>query len=254
MTLEVILAGFIVGIMIGISGMGGGSLITPMMIFVLNVPPLTAVGTDLLLGAITKTVGATQHYRLGNVDLKVIKTLLTGSIPGAISGLLFLRILPHINFYSVDKLIKQLLGVILLLVAVGLLYPSIWEHIEKLKNSKSESTQKRIVQIFSYVVGFFVAITSIGSGSLFVPFLLTFYPTSITQVVGTDVFHGAILSLVASSGHIVNGDINFLLLTNLMIGSLPGVVLGAKLNNLLPKRLIQLLLAFMLTVSGLKLL
>lgn len=254
MNLEIALAGLVAGIMIGISGMGGGSLITPMMIFVLQIPPLIAVGTDLLLGAITKSVGAFQHYRLGNVDLKVTKTLLSGSIPGAISGLILLRILPSVNFYSVDKLIKQLLGVILILVAIGLLYPKIWQKIEKLKNSKSEATQKRIVQIFSYFVGFFVSLTSVGSGSLFVPFLLAFYPISITQVVGIDVFHGAILSWAASLGHIVNGDINLTLLVNLLIGSLPGVMVGSKLSNLFPKRFVQLILALMLTISGLKLL
>lgn len=252
MSWEITLAGFIVGIMVGLSGMGGGSLITPMMVFVFHIPPLIAVGTDLLLGTITKTVGAFEHYRLKNIDFQITKTLLSGSIPGAISGLILLRILPVVNFYSVDKLIKQLLGVILILVAVSLVFPSIWRYVKEIKNSQSESTQRRIIQVFSYMVGFFVSLTSVGSGSLFVPFLLAFYSLPLSKVVGIDVFHGAILSLVASLGHI--GNIKFLLLVNLLIGSIPGVILGSNLSSIFPRRIIQLILAFMLIISGLKLL
>lgn len=254
MSFGIVLAGLLAGIMIGISGIGGGSLITPMLIFVFNVPPLIAVGTDLLLGSITKFVGAFTHYRLGNVDFKITKTLLSGSLPGAISGIVFLKLFPLINFGSVDKLVKHLLGIILLIVALGLIYPKVWQRVEEIRNKQSEKRQRYIVQIFSYIVGFLVALTSIGSGSLFVPFLLAFYSLSLSKVVGTDVFHGAILSLVASSGHIISGNIDFFLLVNLLIGSISGVILGAKLSVVFPKRAVQLILAFMLTISGIKLL
>lgn len=254
MEFGIVVAGFIAGIMIGISGIGGGSLITPMLIFVFNIPPLIAVGTDLLLGSITKFVGAYQHYRLGNVDSKITKTLLSGSIPGAISGIIFLNLFPIINLGSINSFIKHLLGIILLLVAIGLIYPRVWQRVEQIRNTQSEKTQIYIIRTFSYIVGFLVALTSVGSGSLFVPFLLAFYSLPLTKIVGIDVFHGAILSLVASSGHIINGNIDFALLINLLAGSVLGVTLGARLSIIFPKRAVQLILALMLTVSGLKLL
>jgi hypothetical protein len=254
MTFGIILAGFIAGIMIGISGIGGGSLITPMLIFVFNIPPLIAVGTDLLLGSITKFVGAYQHYKLGNVNSNITKILLSGSIPGAISGIIFLKLFPIAQLGSIDRFIKHLLGVILLLVALGLIYPVVWKKVEQIRSAQSEKTQIYIVRIFSYIVGFLVALTSVGSGSLFVPFLLAFYSLPLNRVVGIDVFHGAILSLVASSGHLISGNIDFFLLLNLLVGSISGVILGAKLSVIFPKRVVQLILAFMLTISGLKLL
>ena len=254
MSWEVMLAGLVIGTMIGLTGMGGGSLITPAMIFLFRVQPLVAVGTDLVLGALTKTVGAVAHYRLGNVNLKITKVLLTGSIPGALLGLTVLWILPSLHFVAADTFIKHALGVVLLLVSIGMFFPSAWTIAERFK---SQSEMPRHVWAFrgvSFGVGFVVSITSVGSGSLLVPFLLASITLPLTRIIGTDVLHGAILTLVAGAAHLASGNVNAPLLLNLLAGSVPGVVLGSKLAVAFPKRGVEIVLGVVLAVSGIKLL
>ena len=254
MAWEIIIAGFFVGMMIGLTGMGGGSLITPVMIFIFGIQPVFAVGTDLVLSALTKTAGAITHLRLKNVDIKITKTLLSGSVPGAILGLLFIRVVSYFKVFSIDAFITHLLGFVLIVVSFGLFYPSIWKFTAKLKVSPDNPGKTSIVRLVSFVVGFAVSLTSVGSGSVFVPFLLATYPLQVSQVVGVDVFHGAILTAVAGAGHLANGTVDFRLLLNLLLGSVPGAVLGSKLSVSFPKRLTEIILGSMLIVSGVKLL
>lgn len=254
MSWEIIAAGFFVGTMIGLTGMGGGSLITPIMIFIFRVQPVFAVGTDLVLSALTKMAGAATHVRLKNVNIKITKTLLYGSVPGAITGLLFLQILSHFNIVPVNLFINRFLGIVLILVSVGLFYPSIWKFAERLKSSPDNGKKIFIIRSVSFGVGFAVSITSVGSGSVFVPFLLATYSLPVSQVVGIDVFHGAILTAVAGAGHLANGTVDFRLLFNLLAGSVPGVVLGSKMSVSFPKRAMEIILGSMLVVSGIKLL
>ena len=254
MAWEIVLAGFFVGVMIGLTGMGGGSLITPIMIFIFRVPPLFAVGTDLILGSITKIAGAITHYRLGNVNIPITKMLLSGSIPGAVAGLLFLKILPSFHILSPDSIIKHILGIVLLLVSVSMFYPSIWKYAEWLKSSPDERKKTRVVRIICFVVGCIVSITSVGSGSLLVPFMMAAFTLPLSRIIGIDVLHGAILTAVAGAGHIANGTVNYGLLMNLLIGSIPGVVLGSRLCIIFPKRVMEIILGSMLAVSAMKLL
>lgn len=254
MSWEIIVAGLFVGTMIGLTGMGGGSLVTPIMIFIFKVQPIFAVGTDLVLSALTKTAGAITHVRLRNVNFKITKTLLYGSVPGAIAGILFLRLVSHFEVLSVDSFITHFLGIVLILVSIGLFYPSIWKFARRLKLSPDNRRRTLVVRMVSFGVGFAVSITSVGSGSIFVPFLLATYSLPIAQVVGIDVFHGAILTAVAGAGHLASGTVDFHLLFNLLLGSIPGVILGSRLSVLFPKRATEIILGSMLIVSGVKLL
>lgn len=251
---EIVLAGFFVGIMMGLTGMGGGSLITPIMIFIFRVPPLFAVGTDLVLGALTKGIGAVAHIRLGNVDITTTKKLLSGSLPGAVLGLLFLKTLQSLHIFSVDSTIKHILGIVLLVVSLGMFYPSIWKYADRLKFSTDERKKIWVIRIISFLVGFIVSITSVGSGSLLVPFMLAAFTLPLPRIIGIDVLHGAILTAVAGAGHLASGTVDYYLLMNLLIGSIPGVLLGSRLSVVFPKRVMEVILGSMLAVSGIKLL
>ncbi len=254
MSIEIILAGFFVGTMIGLTGMGGGSLVTPVMIFVFGVQPVVAVGTDLVLSALTKGAGAVTHLRLKNVDLKITKALFSGSIPGAFAGILLLKLLSSFHVLSVSSLISHTLGFVLILISIGMFYPAVWRYAGRMSFAAGEQRKKRITRGVAFVVGFAVSITSVGSGSIFVPFLLATYALPVSQVVGIEVFHGAILTAVAGAGHLASGTVDFQLLVNLLIGSVPGVILGSKLSVSFPKRATEILLGSMLAVSGFKLL
>jgi len=232
--------------------MGGGSLMTPMMIFLLRVNPLTAIGTDLVFAAITKIFGAVAHYRLGNVELKLTYRLLTGSIPGALFGILLLKFIQLAGIVPVETFLKEALGIVLIIVAASLFYRPLWEKFSK-KTVAYVAKRRRVTLIYSFVIGVLVSITSVGSGTLFMPFLLFFYTMLPSRFVGTDVFHGAVLVSGAALFHLFSGNVHAALLLNLLLGSLPGVVLGSRLSVLFPKRILELALASVLFISGYKL-
>jgi uncharacterized protein len=255
MSAEIVVAGFLIGLLIGLTGIGGGSLITPILIFVFRVPPLLAVGTDLTLGAITKIAGAVTHIRLGNCHAGITNLLLSGSIPGALTGLLLLRILPALCTLTYDSIIRHTLGIVLLLVSVALFFPSVWKHAERLKSQTDTRKYVWLIRSATFTVGLLVSITSVGSGSLLVPLMLAAVPLPFSQIIGIDVVHGALLTSVAAAGHIVAMDsLNYKLLANLLLGSLPGVVLGSRLTISLPRRAMEIVVGSMLVVSGVKLL
>ncbi len=254
MSLEVVGAGLFVGTMIGLTGMGGGSLITPIMIFFFGVPPQVAVGTDLALGALTKIAGAATHIRLGNVNFNATRLLLSGSIPGALLGLLIMKVLPGLDIFPVDALIKHTLGVVLLMVAVSLIFPSLWRTVSRLKSSSERHDHPWVIRGVSFAVGVAVALTSVGSGSLLVPFMLATFSLPLARIVGIDVVHGALLTAVAAAGHMIGGTVDTHLLWNLLLGSVPGVVLGSKLSVAFPRRGLEIALASLLVASGVRLL
>jgi uncharacterized membrane protein YfcA len=251
--IHIVFIGAIVGVLIGLTGMGGGSLMTPMMIFLLRVSPLTAVGTDLVFAAVTKIFGAAVHYRLGNVDLKLSYRLLTGSIPGALFGILLLKFIQLTGIVSVETFLKEALGIVLILVAVSLFYRPLWENLNKKTAASVVAKRARITVIYSFAIGVLVSITSIGSGTLFMPFLLFFYTMHPSKLVGTDVLHGAVLVSGAALFHLFSGNVNAALLLNLLLGSVPGVILSSRLSVLFPKRILELILASVLFISGYKL-
>lgn len=237
--------------------MGGGALMTPILILFLHVPPLTAVGTDLAYAALTKAFGGFVHWRQRTVDLKLVYSLALGSVPASILGVIFVHWLGGlIDAEALNLLIQRLLGVALLIVAATLLLrPFVDRHSSRQARCVAPKQRPRHLTILiGAFVGFLVGVTSVGSGTLVVVALLLFYPyLAMMRVVGTDVFHGAILVGAAALAHGFAGNVNVPLMLNLLIGSLPGVFLGSKLSVQVPEKILRPVLVVILAASGLKL-
>jgi hypothetical protein len=252
MDLTLPITGFFVGLLIGLTGMGGGALMTPFLIIVLGTRPLVAVGTDLVYGAVTKIAGAYLHWRQGTVDVKLALRLAKASVPGGLAAVLALRLFP--DAAEADLAVRRVLGVALICVAVLL--------VARLRGSlplpMPERWRVRLQGSGTYAVGgtvgALVGFTSVGSGSLLVPFLVSVFPLSAAQVVGTDVFHAAILITATAAGHAQGGAVDWPLAGSLLIGSVPGVTLGSWMAPHLPSRALRAGLAGLLFLTGLNLL
>ena len=257
-------ASFAIGIVVGLTGMGGGALMTPVLVLFFNVPPLTAVSSDLVSSAVMKPVGSVVHLRRGTVNLDLVKLLCIGSIPGAFSGVLIARALG--TGQQVQDVIRMALGVALLLAAAGLTvraYIRLSEHARRRDGSADPLPQgppSVILRPVPTVVlgalgGIVVGLTSVGSGSLIIIALMTLYPTlKASELVGTDLVQAVPLVASAALGHILFGDFKLDLTTSLLVGCLPGVWLGAHLSARASGGLVRRALAFVLLASALKLL
>jgi uncharacterized protein len=250
--------GFVVGILVGLTGMGGGAVMTPALILLGWARPAVAVGTDLVWGTLTKLVGASVHYRQKTVDMKVVKWLALGSVPGALLGILLLSFLRRLGIETVDRFVVRTLGFTLICVACVLIYRS----LRKERGSSAQpgaapeeiSRASWLTPAMAAVVGFLVSLTSVGSGSLIVPCLLVLYPAiPLKRIVGSDIFHGLILGCVAALGQVELGNINSSLLLGLWVGSIPGVWIGSKMTTLFPDRLLRPALGVTLLLLGFKL-
>src|SRR5947209_4704323 len=236
MNLPLVLMSFGVGILIGLTSMGGAALMAPFLILVIGVRPVTAVGTDLVYGAITKIVGAWIHMRQDTVDLPVVRKLATGSVPGGLAGALLVILLPRFT-RDAEHFVKKAIGTLLVLVAVILLARILTPvapatgPVKRLKFLHEKGTI-----IWGAVVGFCVGMTSVGSGSLLAPFLMMLYPSKTSKVVGTDVFHAAILVSVTALAHATSNRVEWQLVPMLLARSVPGVLLGSRLATFIPAR------------------
>lgn len=243
--------GFVVGLLVGMTGVGAGSLTTPMLISGFGVPPLVAVGTDLIFAAITKASSAWHHHRLGNVDWPVLATLAAGSLPGAIA------ILALVHFAALDT--HNVAGIIRPTLAIALIASAAAITLRPLLASQSPDTiatgprHRRIVtMLFGIVLGALVAITSVGAGVIGIVALMILYPAlAARRLVGTDVVHAVPLTFVAGLGHLGIGSIDFAILIALLIGSLPGVAIGSRMTGLLPDWLIRIVLSTVLIGAAL---
>ena len=259
-----ILASFCIGIIVGLTGMGGGALMTPVLVLFFNVPPLTAVSSDLVASAVMKPVGSFVHLRRGTVHLGLVKWLCVGSIPGAFSGVLIARALGRGQ--QVEDLIRNALGVALLLAAAGLIvraYLRLLEHARRRDGRAAPLPQGRPTVtvrplptvLVGAVGGIVVGMTSVGSGSLIIIALMSLYPAlKASELVGTDLVQAVPLVASAALSHVLFGDFKMELTTSLLIGSIPGVWIGAHLSSRSPGGLVRRMLAFVLLASGLKLL
>jgi uncharacterized protein len=256
MDYRVSLLGFIVGLLIGLTGMGGGALMTPALILLKLARPTLAVGTDLVWNALTKAVGSFVHLRQSTVDTTIVKRLAAGSIPGALAGLGLLAYLQHRGVKGEDRLITWILGVALIAVALSLFLRSILGARLPLPGQEGLSRGPVwLTTIVGAVVGFLVSITSVGSGSLIVASLVFIYPTTaLKRLVGSDIFHALFLVGVAAIGHLGLGSINTKLLLGLLIGSVPGVWIGSRLTVVLPEKVLRPVLGTTLLYLGLRLL
>jgi uncharacterized membrane protein YfcA len=232
--------------------MGGAALMTPFLVIVLGVRPVIAVGTDLIFAAVTKVVGAWMHWRERTVDLNSVLWLAAGSLPGGAAGVFMLRYLRIWNF-DVDRWVREGIGIGLIVVALTLLARAL--------HGKSLQVPKRLViqyrkpatAVWGFLVGVVVGFTSLGSGSLIIPFLMVIYPLKSARAVGTDVFHAAILVAATGMLHAGAGHVDWSLLPLLLGGSIPGVMIGSYLAPRLPERPLRVGISLLLLVSGAKL-
>jgi uncharacterized membrane protein YfcA len=252
---EYTVLGLFTGILVGMTGMGGGSLMTPLLVFLFGVPPATAIGTDIAHGAAFKTVSAVQHRRMGNVRARLAGWMLIGSAPASLVGVWLNTELTDRYGDDVESVMAQVLGAALLFGAVGLVAKSI-VHREALGDPEwALSNRDRFAAVLIGVLGgFIVGLTSVGSGVFFGLTLLVVFPLRAHKVVGTDIFHAAVLLYVAGAAHWFAGNVDFAILLWLLLGSIPGVLVGGRLTLSIPERPLRFVLAGVLGLAGLRLL
>ena len=248
-----ILAGFVVGLLVGMTGVGGGSLMTPILLMFFHQPAAVAVGTDLLYAAITKSAGIFAHGKLGNIDWRIVRLLAYGSVPASIITTLLLANI-DISSESAVKTIKFWLGIALILTAFSVIFRNQIANLSKNGHWVNPKYVPALTLLLGIVLGFLVTLTSVGAGALGVTALLILYPkVPITRIVGTDVAHAVPLTLVAGLGHVSLGTVDYGLLGTLLIGSIPGIWIGSHLSAKVAEHWIRLLLALILVYVGQKL-
>ena len=249
------IAGFLIGVLVGMTGMGGGSLMTPMLILFFKFDPAIAVGTDILHGAIFKSVGAARHRRLGTVRLRLGLWMLVGSAPMSLVGVWTVGYLTDRYGDGVDSVQGRILACALIVGGVGFLAKAIMHPSGPQKELGHLSNRDRVVAIsIGAVGGFVVGLTSVGSGTLFGLAMLIAFPLSAKIIVGTDIFHAAALLWVAGLGHLVAGNVDMAAIGWLLLGSIPGVLIGSQISVNVPDRLLRFALSAALILSGIKLL
>ncbi|MGA8864088.1 MAG: sulfite exporter TauE/SafE family protein [Gallionella sp.] len=250
------LSGFVVGLIVGVTGVGGGSLMTPLLVLLFGVSPVTAVGTDLLYASLTKTLGGWVHGRRGTVDWKVAGLLSLGSLPAAVITVFLLKYLA-LDKKTLSSLVTGVLSVALLLTAAALL----------LKNRIKQFAQREDGTVFELhhrhlpaatiitgaLLGIMVTLSSVGAGALGMVVLLFLYPRHApAKLVGTDIAHAVPLTAVAGLGHLALGTVDLVLLGSLLLGSLPGIYIGSHLSARMPEKVLRPVLATILLVIGWK--
>jgi uncharacterized membrane protein YfcA len=248
------LAGLLVGTLVGMTGMGGGSLMTPILVILLGVNPAVAVGTDIAHGAIFKTVGAVQHRKMGNVRAQLAGWMLLGSAPMSLLGVWLANWLQDTYGDGVESTMGRVLGGALLFGCVGLLAKS-FVHAKPVGDTDFQLTNRDRVAavLIGLFGGFVVGLTSVGSGVFFGLTLLVVFPLRAHKVVGTDIFHAAALLYVAGFGHFIAGNVDMRIVGWLLLGSIPGILIGSRLSLSIPDTLLRFALATVLGLSGLKL-
>ncbi len=251
------LSGFLVGAIVGLTGVGGGSIMTPLLVMFFGVTPSVAVGTDLLYAGITKAGGSFVHGNQGGVRWKVAMLLAAGSVPSAVLTTLTLSHVGQLQ-ENVSSAVKFGLGVMLLMTALSIFYRDRLNTFMRGRHPRhgdvSVQTQNVATVTLGVILGGLVTMTSVGAGALGAAALALLYPRMSThQVVGTDIAHAVPLTLVAGAGHMVLGTVNYWLLASLLLGSLPGIWLGSRYCGKLPERPVRNCLAIVLFVVGARL-
>jgi uncharacterized membrane protein YfcA len=249
------LAGLLIGVLVGMTGMGGGSLMTPILIFFFNFNPAVAIGTDILHGAVFKSFGAARHRRLGTVRARLGAWMLLGSAPTSLAGVWVATYLTDRYGDRVDSVQGKVLGATLVVGGIAFLAKALLRGSGKATGLGALTDRDRVVAVaIGAVGGFVVGLTSVGSGTLFALAMLLAYPLAARFVVGTDIFHAAALLWVAGFGHLVAGNVELGAIGWLLVGSVPGILIGSQVAVGLPEHTLRFALAAALGLSGLKLL
>lgn len=248
------LAGLAVGILVGLTGVGGGSLMTPLLVLAFGFHPVTAVGTDLLYASATKTVGTAVHGYSGTVDWKVVRRLATGSVPATVATLLLLSYAGK-RFEGTEHVITVMLGIALIATAIAMLFRrQILAYFAGGVDGLEGRTIARMTVVLGAVLGVLVSLSSVGAGAIGMTALLVLYPhLPVTRLVGSDIAHAVPLTLIAGAGHWVMGSVDFHLLASLLIGSVPGIVIGSMVSTRVSERVLRPILAGTLAIVGGKL-
>lgn len=251
-------AGFVVGLLVGVTGVGGGSLMTPLLVLVFGMAPAAAVGTDLWFAAITKLVGGTVHHRRGGVDWEVVRRLALGSLPASALTLWWL----HASGLGPVKqgLIVHMLGAVLVLTAVAMLLKkqlhAIGQRLRSTAPERFKGAQPLLTVLAGALLGFLVTLTSVGAGALGTVMLVYLYPFRMNpgRLVGTDIVHAIPLTMVAGMGHLWMGNVDLPLLGQLLLGSIPGIVIGSLVGTRTSELFLRRAIAAVLVAVGAKLL
>jgi hypothetical protein len=240
---------FGVGILVGLTSMGGAALMTPLLLLFGGMAPVVAVGTDLAYGAVTKIVGAWMHWKQKTVDLRIALFMACGSIPGGTCGFLAIRYM-HAHGMNADKMVKQAIGTVLVIGAITMIVRTLRRREDPHPNSFVERNKILCTVFWGLVIGFSVGMTSVGSGTLIAPFLMILFPNNPARVVGTDVFHAAMLVSATAFLHGSAGHVNWGMVPVMLAGSIPGVLIGSYLAPRLPSRPLRVGLGSLLFATG----
>jgi uncharacterized membrane protein YfcA len=251
---------FLVGIMVGLTGVGGASLITPMLIFIFQVPPSIAVSSDVVAATLMKVIGGVKHWQQKTLDLQVVKWLALGSVPGSLTGVGILYLIKRIGTFNLDYLLLRLIGGMMLVVTLSALAQLLLKtFVPKVKLPEPPKfdlkTKLGRLQTLSVgaVLGFMVGLTSVSSGSMFALVLIAFFRLDSRKLVGTDISQAAILLFFTSLGHITLGSVDWSLVIPIWLGTVPGVLVGAKLCKLTPQRTLRFVVYSILLMVSWKL-
>jgi len=251
---KVALAGLFVGFVVGLTGMGGGALMTPILVLLFKIQPLAAVSSDIVASMIMKPVGGGVHWRRGTVNTELVRWLVLGSVPSAFLGVLLLK--SSGQGEALQHHVKLALGLALLVVALGLIIRPLLSRGRKAGDSTAPLAVKKLQTVLIGIAGgLVVGLTSVGSGSLMIILLLMLYPKlRLSELVGTDLVQAIPLVASAALGHALFGDFQLALTASILVGSVPGVFIGAQLSSRAPDAVIRPVLILVLLASSLKLL
>ncbi|MFZ2649465.1 MAG: sulfite exporter TauE/SafE family protein [Burkholderiaceae bacterium] len=247
-----ITSGFAVGAIVGMTGVGGGSLMTPLLLSVFRLSPAVAIGTDLWFASITKLVGVTSHHRCGHVNWRITGLLLAGSIPASLGTVALMHVTGLTQGWA--NALTFSLGVALLLTAAVVAYKQAWQVAGvRLEHWIPQSRKASLTVLCGLMLGVLVSLSSIGAGAIGAALIMLLFPRLEShRVIGTDIAHAVPLTLVAGIGHATLGHVDWELLIGLLVGSIPGIWLGAQLTRRMPERLVRTLLCLALVTAGLK--
>jgi len=254
MTWQFTLSGLLIGLLVGMTGMGGGSLLTPILVIFFGFKPTLAVGTDVLHGAIFKSFGAVRHRRLGTVHARLTLWMFLGSGPMSLLGVATATWLSH-HSSGADSIESYAIGVALVIGGIGLVAKTFIKRGIQPDDAPFLLTKRDKVIAFALgaTCGFVVGLTSVGSGTFFGLVMVLVFPLTLPKIVGTDIFHAAALLWVAGFGHLVAGNVDLRTMGWLLTGSIPGVLISSHFTLTVPDRALRLGLASVLMLSGIKL-